>query len=122
MEPKFFGLNYQRGWECYENQFEADLRRPLRGEASTLCSSSFGSYARTPELIHHHLGAIPLIYLVRHPQRRIESHWRHWRGRSKHCTRFDQLLRSTRLKQRIMEVRCITGNGSATGAGFHSRR
>ena len=104
MEPKFFGRNYLRGWEWYANQFEADPRRPLRGEASTMYSSSYGSYARTPELIHHHLGAIPLIYLVRHPLRRIESHWRHWRGRSKHCPPFEQLLRSPRLKQRIVEA------------------
>ena len=104
MEPKFFGRHYLRGWEWYANQFAADPQRPLRGEASTMYSSSYGSYARTPELIHHHLGAIPLIYLVRHPLRRIESHWRHWRGRSKHCPPFDQLLRSPQLKQRIVEA------------------
>ena len=104
MEPKFFGRHYLRGWEWYANQFEADPRRPLRGEASTMYSSSYGTYARTPELIHHHLGPIPLIYLTRHPLRRIESHWRHWRGRSKHCPPFDQLLRSPRLKQRIVEA------------------
>lgn len=104
MEPKFFGRNYLRGWEWYANQFEADPQRPLRGEASTMYSSSYGSYARTPELILHHLGPIPLIYLVRHPLRRIESHWRHWRGRSKHCPPFDQLLRSPRLRQRVVEA------------------
>ena len=104
MEPKFFGRNYLRGWEWYANQFEADPQRPLRGEASTMYSSSYGSYTRTPELILHHLGPIPLIYLVRHPLRRIESHWRHWRGRSKHCPPFDQLLRSPRLRQRVVEA------------------
>jgi len=104
MEPKFFGRNYLRGWEWYANQFEADPQRPLRGEASTMYSSSYGSYARTPELILHHLGPIPLIYLVRHPLRRIESHWRHWRGRSKHCPPFDKLLCSPRLRQRVVEA------------------
>ena len=104
MEPKFFGRNYLRGWEWYANQFEADPQRPLRGEASTMYSSSYGSYARTPELILHHLGPIPLIYLVRHPLRRIESHWRHWRGRSKHCPTFDKLLCSPRLRQRVVEA------------------
>ena len=104
MEPKFFGRNYLRGWEWYANQFEADPRRPLRGEASTMYSSSYGSYVRTPELIRHHLGCIPLVYLMRHPLRRIESHWRHWRGRSKHCPPFDQLLRSPRLRQRVVEA------------------
>ena len=104
MEPKFFGRHYPRGWEWYASQFEADPRRPLRGEASTMYSSSYSCYARTPELIHHHLGAIPLIYLVRHPLRRIESHWRHWRGRINDCPPFDQLLRSPRLRQRIVEA------------------
>ena len=104
MEPKFFGRHYLRGWEWYANQFSLDPQRPLRGEASTMYSSSYGCYARTPELIHHHLGSIPLIYLVRHPLRRIESHWRHWRGRSKHCPPFDQLLRSPRLRQRVVEA------------------
>ena len=104
MEPKFFGRHYLRGWEWYANQFEADPRRPLRGEASTMYSSSYGSYARTPELIRHHLGCIPLIYLVRHPLRRIESHWRHWQGRITDCPSFDQLLRSPRLRQRVVEA------------------
>lgn len=104
MEPKFFGRHYLRGWEWYANQFEADPQLPLRGEASTMYSSSYGCYARTPELIHHHLGSIPMIYLVRHPLRRIESHWRHWRGRSKHCPPFDQLLRSPQLRQRVVEA------------------
>lgn len=104
MEPKFFGRHYLRGWEWYANQFEADPRRPLRGEASTMYSSSYGSYARTPELIHHHLGPIPLIYLVRHPLRRIESHWRHWQGRIKECPPFDQLLHSPRLRQRVVDA------------------
>ena len=104
MEPKFFGRHYPRGWEWYANQFAADPRRPLRGEASTMYTSSYGSYVRTPELIHHHLGPIPLIYLVRHPLRRIESHWRHWRGRIHDCPPFDQLLRSPRLRQRVVEA------------------
>ncbi|AII48496.1 hypothetical protein KR52_04970 [Synechococcus sp. KORDI-52] len=104
MEPKFFGRNYLRGWEWYANQFAADPQRPLRGEASTMYSSSYGSYIRTPELIRHHLGPIPLIYLVRHPLRRIESHWRHWHGRIKDCPAFDQLLRSPRLRQRVVDA------------------
>ena len=104
MEPKFFGKNYVCGWEWYANQFEDDPRRPLRGEASTMYSSSYGSYARTPELIRHHLGSIPLIYLVRHPLRRIESHWRHWHGRIQDCPPFDQLLHSPRLRLRVVEA------------------
>ena len=85
MEPKFFGRNYRRGWEWYGQQFTGGELCRLRGEASTMYSSSYRSYQHTPQLIRHHLGIIPLIYLVRHPLRRIESHWRHWRGRINGC-------------------------------------
>ena len=103
MEPKFFGRNYRRGWEWYGQQFSGGEHCRLRGEASTMYSSSYRSYQHTPQLIRHHLGIIPLIYLVRHPLRRIESHWRHWRGRINDCPPFNQLLESKVLKQRVVE-------------------
>ena len=103
MEPKFFGRNYRRGWEWYGQQFPGGEHYLLRGEASTMYTSSYRSYQHTPQLIRHHLGIIPLIYLVRHPLRRIESHWRHWRGRINHCPPFHQLLKSKVLKQRVVE-------------------
>ena len=103
MEPKFFGRNYRRGWEWYGQQFTGGEHCRLRGEASTMYSSSYSSYQHTPQLIRHHLGIIPLIYLVRHPLRRIESHWRHWRGRINDCPPFNQLLESKVLKQRVVE-------------------
>ena len=103
MEPKFFGRNYRRGWEWYGQQFSGGEHCRLRGEASTMYTSSYRSYQHTPQLIRHHLGIIPLIYLVRHPLRRIESHWRHWRGRINDCPPFNQLLESRLLKQRVVE-------------------
>tara|TARA_B100001057_G_scaffold149385_1_gene149285 strand:+ start:3932 stop:4780 length:849 start_codon:yes stop_codon:yes gene_type:complete len=102
MEPKFFGRHYIRGWDWYANQFREGEQFQLRGEASTMYSSSYGSYQHTPQLIRHHLGTIPLIYLVRHPLRRIESHWRHWRGRVE-CEAFNHLLTSEKLKQRLID-------------------
>ena len=102
MEPKFFGRHYIRGWDWYANQFREGEQFLLRGEASTMYSSSYGSYQHTPQLIRHHLGTIPLIYLVRHPLRRIESHWRHWRGRVE-CDAFKHLLESKKLKQRLVD-------------------
>ena len=104
MEPKFFGRNYRRGWEWYGQQFPGGEHYLLRGEASTMYTSSYRSYQHTPQLIRHHLGIIPLIYLVRHPLRRIESHWRHWRGRVNECPPFHQLLESKALKQRVVEA------------------
>ena len=103
MEPKFFGRNYRRGWEWYGQQFSGGEHCRLRGEASTMYTSSYRSYQHTPQLIRHHLGIIPLIYLVRHPLRRIESHWRHWRGRINDCPPFNQLLESRVLKQRVVD-------------------
>ena len=103
MEPKFFGRNYRRGWEWYGQQFSGGEDCRLRGEASTMYTSSYRSYQHTPQLIRHHLGIIPLIYLVRHPLRRIESHWRHWRGRIDDCPPFHQLLESKALKRRVVE-------------------
>ena len=102
MEPKFFGRHYIRGWDWYANQFREGEKFLLKGEASTMYSSSYGSYQHTPELIRHHLGVIPLIYLVRHPLRRIESHWRHWRGRVE-CPAFKHLLTSKKLRRRIID-------------------
>ena len=104
MEPKFFGRNYRRGWEWYGQQFPGGEHYLLRGEASTMYTSSYRSYQHTPQLIRHHLGIIPLIYLVRHPLRRIESHWRHWRGRVNDCPPFHQLLESKALRQRVVEA------------------
>ena len=103
MEPKFFGRNYRVGCEWYGQQFSCGEHCRLRGEASTMYTSSYRSYQHTPQLIRHHLGIIPLIYLVRHPLRRIESHWRHWRGRINDCPTFHQLLESKVLKQRVVE-------------------
>jgi hypothetical protein len=104
MEPKFLGRNYRRGWEWYGRQFSGGEHCRLRGEASTMYTSTYRSYQHTPQLIHHHFGTIPLIYLVRHPLRRIESHWRHWQGRVHHCPPFHQLLESKSLKQRVVEA------------------
>ena len=80
MEPKFFGRNYRLGCEWYGQLFSGGEHRRLRGETSKIYTSTYRSYQHTPQLIRHHLGIVPLIYLVCHPLRRIEPepHWRHW--------------------------------------------
>ena len=67
-------------------------------------SSSYRSYRQTPQLIHHHLAAIKLIYLERHPLERIQLHWPHRNGRIEKCPPFDQILRSKRLRQRVVDA------------------
>ena len=65
---------------------------------------SYHSCLDTPQVIRHPLGIIPLIYLVRHPVRHIESHWRHWRSRLNDCLPFHQLPESKALKQRVVKA------------------
>ena len=102
-EPKFFGRNYERGWAWYAHFFEKGGHLSLRGEASTMYTSSSPAFSFTPELIKHHLGIIKLIYLVRHPMQRIVSHWRHYKGRHSDCPDFNTLMESKLLRGRIVE-------------------
>ena len=103
-EPKFFGRNYSRGWAWYSHFFEKGAHLPLRGEASTMYSSTSPSFSATPQLLRHHLGEIKLIYLIRHPLQRIVSHWRHYRGRHPDCPDFEDLMRSRLLRRQIVEA------------------
>ncbi len=105
MEPKFFGRNYRRGCERDGQQFSGEKTlRPAWGSKHDVHLLLPLLSTHTPQLIRHYLGNIPLIYLVRHPLRRIESHWRHWRGRVNDCPPFHQLLESKALKQRVIEA------------------
>ena len=101
-EPKFFGRNYERGWAWYAHFFEKGGHLPLRGEASTMYSSTSPAFSLTPQLIRYHLGIIKLIYLVRHPMQRIVSHWRHYKGRHLDCPEFNKLMESKMLRERIV--------------------
>lgn len=77
-EVAFFALDdrYARGIDWYESLFAEAGPAPRRGENSNhytmheLYPEAFG------RLVHHLDGEdLRLIYLVRHPLRRIESHW-----------------------------------------------
>ena len=103
-EPKFFGRNYLRGWDWYGHFFETGRDQLLRGEASTMYSSSSYEFQYTPQLIHHHLGLIKLIYVVRHPIKRLISHWRHYRGKHPDCPNFEDLLRVKSMRKRIVDA------------------
>ena len=103
-EPKFFGRNYLRGWDWYAHFFERGRDQLLRGEASTMYSSSSREFQYTPQLIAHHLGFIKLIYVVRHPIKRIISHWRHYRGKHPNCPEFHDILRNQSMRKRIVDT------------------
>jgi len=74
-EPHFLSFNYDKGWDWYESLFEPGQNALARGEGSV-------SYATDEyeELIcqrlSEHLPDIKLIYIVRHPVKRVESSFR----------------------------------------------
>ena len=77
-EPQFFVAdgNWALGWDWYESLFEGSDSALARGEAST-------DYTKYPEIegvaerIAQHLPDAKLVYLVRHPIRRMVSHYQH---------------------------------------------
>lgn len=101
-EPKFFGRRYDRGWDWYAKLFQKGKRQPLRGEGSTMYASALGSFQQAPALMHRYLPELKLVYVVRHPLDRIESQWRHRRGRKRETPRFEALLRSRHLRKLIV--------------------
>jgi hypothetical protein len=79
-EPHFFSSQekYCRGIEWYSQIFSRIQEAKVVGEAST----SYTMYLQRPEIpvrIATHLPHAKLIYITRHPLRRIESAWMHLR-------------------------------------------
>ena len=101
-EPKFFGRNYNKGWDWYASRFEAGKAYALKGEASTMYTSSMKKFQHTPELMHQYLPDLKLIYLVRHPLDRIVSQWRHYRGRHPKCADFNELMSNRHLRRLVV--------------------
>lgn len=77
-ELRFFSEehNWWRGSAWYEAQFSSAGSASAVGESSN-AYSRHPVYKGVPERIHRLLPNVRLIYLVRHPIRRIESHYRH---------------------------------------------
>jgi len=77
-EPRFFSHDsiYQRGSNYYEELFsEADNQRRV-GEGSTTYSEAFLNWdEKSARRIHQYHPSARIIYCVRHPLRRIQSHW-----------------------------------------------
>lgn len=69
-ETHFFSFNYERGLDWYESKFKPATGIKAIGEGSPTYSEG------NPEVVKriaHHLPTAKLIYIVRHPVRRIES-------------------------------------------------
>jgi len=101
-EPKFFGRRYDLGWQWYGSLFKRAKKTMLRGEGSTMYTSDLSSFTHAPELMHRYLPGLKLVYVVRHPLERLESQWRHRKGRKKNTPDFDAMLRSRHLRKLVL--------------------
>ena len=78
-EPSYFqsALAMAEQAQRYRRLFENLADVPARGDGST-SNSMCGIYPGTAQRIHEFNPDARIIYMVRHPLRRIESGWRQW--------------------------------------------
>ncbi len=81
-EPGFFSEHYGRGWDWYMSLFEGSQHAVAAGEA-TPAYSAYGYGEEVADRIARHLPAVKLIYMLRHPLRKIESEWLQARKQSR---------------------------------------
>ena len=84
---------FARGWEWYEARFPGADGKVAIGEC-TVGYTKHVIFPDTSRRIATHLPDAKLIYIVRNPLERIESHWRHLLGRGHDVASFDEFLRS----------------------------
>lgn len=101
-EPKFFGRRYDQGWEWYGRLFKHGAKKKLRGEGSTMYTSALSSFTHAPALMHRYLPDLKLVYVVRHPLERLESQWRHRKGRKRRTPSFEAMLKSRHLRKLVL--------------------
>lgn len=79
-EPHFFSDErvWARGMAWYESLFAGAAGARAAGEGSTTYTMR-GLYPQAAPRIAQALPGVKVIYIVRHPLRRIESHWLHLR-------------------------------------------
>ena len=77
-EPEFFCNDrvFARGWDWYESLFAGARGEIAVGEGSTSYTKQM-HFPHAAERIARYLPEAKLIYIVRHPLKRIESHWLH---------------------------------------------
>jgi hypothetical protein len=101
-EPKFFGRRYDKGWNWYAKLFEDGSQARLRGEGSTMYSSTLPSFEHTAALMHRYLPETKIIYMTRHPLDRLVSQWRHIKGKHPGTRDFAELLQTSRLQHLLL--------------------
>lgn len=75
-EPAYFTHNWERGYAWYASLFDEAEGYPAVGEASPAYTWSPDTI-EAPQRIHDCLGDIKYLYIVRHPVKRMISHYRH---------------------------------------------
>jgi len=83
-EPRFFNReNYNNDWSWYNSLFKNIKQEKVVGEASiNYCETHI--WPDIPKRIYEHYSKAKIIFMVRHPIRRLESCWRqalnsgHW--------------------------------------------
>lgn len=94
-EPYFFSHDehWAKGFEWYERLFEDSDGCSMIGEGSTTYSQC-DLYPNAVDRIAEHLPGVKLIYIVRNPLERIQSHWMHYRTKGDREPRpFDVAIR-----------------------------
>ena len=77
-EPGFFSYNFSRGIDWYESLFAHAGTALALGEGSTTYSQT-GLWPQTVKRLVSYSPDARIVYIVREPMRRIQSHWVQWR-------------------------------------------
>lgn len=93
-EPEFFCKDevYTQGLSWYESLFSSAVEKIAVGEGTASYTKRL-TFPNTARRIAHNLPDIKLIYIVRHPLERIESHWVHSTLTGSVKTRFCDAIR-----------------------------
>jgi hypothetical protein len=93
-EPFFFAYDhvYSRGWEWYESLFADANGATAIGEGSTVYSQ-LRTFPNTLNRIVQHVPDARIIYAVRHPLDRIQSHWIEMTSQGLTMSPFNQAVR-----------------------------
>lgn len=77
-EPKFFSQDFflkKRDWQWYSDLFKDVTSEKAIGEGSVQYTTSYPGRLFDPGLIYRLYPGLKIIYMVRNPIERIESHW-----------------------------------------------
>ena len=92
-ETHFFTYRYDRGWQWYESRFKPKPGEVMIGEGTPSYTCAV-QHSETPGRIARHLPQAKLIYIVRHPIRRIESHYVQKVANGRKWSSFEEALRT----------------------------